>query len=810
MMQAIRVALRSLRKSPGFTALAVVILGLGLGVNATLFTLVRTLLLAPPSGITQPARLVRITRTTDSGSRSGSWAYPDYAFFRDENRTFTGIAALGGGGVVLANTGADAIEATVSFVSGNYFTVLGIPIAAGRPFNQGEDVTPGTVPVAVISTRFWRSHLGAYRGAVGSTVTLNGHPFTIVGVAAGAFHGLNAADGAPDMWIPIMMSPVLKPSDGGGRFRRIPGETENWIQAIGRLRPGIAGAGAEADLTSLWKRLNETFPQWQRGTGVFLTQHFGYAPFIRDRLAATTDLLMAAAFTVLLIACANLALLLLARATARRKELGVRLALGAKRRNVVGRLLVESILLAIGGGMLGVALSIWSADVAAALLPIHVTASFRPDWAVLGFTLGLAVATALVCGAVPAWMVSRTGVVEDLRVGTPVGSRSLLRNTLVAVQVALSLALVAGAGLFVRSLLAAQQVELGFEPENRLLVGVSLGDYGYTAETGPAFIRRALERLSAIPGARTATTTTMVALGNGMWTSDFTPDGVALPPGQSAVEAPTNAVGPDYFQTMGIPLVAGRDFTPRDDRSAAPVVIVNQTLARQVWGDANPVGRTLTRDRYRFTVVGVAADAKYYELGEAPEAQLYYAELQLFRPGVTFVVRGAGDAGSLTSAVRREIRSLDPNLAVTSVRTYEDVLRDAAGPYRVTASLVSMFGSLALLLAGVGLYGVLAYAVVQRTREIAVRMALGAEAHRVAARVVRRGLALAAIGIVVGTAIIWPLSRLARRFLFGVQPGDPLSLGAAALVLLAVATAASAIPARRAARVDPMEALRYE
>jgi predicted permease len=810
-MNALRLALRSLVKTPGFTALAVVILGLGLGVNATLFTLVRELLLAQPSGITQPERLVRITRLTEYGSRSGSWDYSDYGFYRDENRAFTGIAALGGNGVVLVNPGADAIEARLSFVSGNYFTVLGLPFAAGRPFSPEEDVSPGAAPVAAVSERFWRSHLGGNPSAVGSRLTLNGHAVTVVGVVGDAFRGLNPADGLPDVWTPLMMKPVLQPTDDGQDiFHRVPGQTENWIQAIGRLKPGVTATAAREDLSRLWQRLNETFPQWKRGAGVVVSERFGFAPFVRERLVATSRLLMAAALAVLLVACANLALLLLARATARRKELGVRLALGAGRGHLAGRLLTESLILAAGGAVLGLLLAVWSADLAALLLPMRFETAFRPDWMVLGFTTLLALVTALACAVGPAWMVSRTSVVEDLKAGAPGSGRSLARNALVCAQVALSLALVAGAGLFVRSLLQAQRVEVGFAPRGRVLASISLRDHGYTDQSGPAFLRQALERLRALPGVRSATTTTMVALGGGKWTSGFAPDGVPLPAGREYVDAPTNAVGPGYFATMGIPLLAGRDFSLQDDRASVPVAIVNQTLARQVWGATSPIGRTFKRGDYRFTVIGVAMDAKYYDLGEAPEAQVYYAELQLYRPGVTFVVRGALDAAGLVPLVRREIHALDPNLAISSLRTYDDVLRDAAGPYRVTASLVSLFGTLALLLAAVGLYGVQSYVVVQGTREIAVRMAMGARAGQVATRVVRRGLILATVGVAAGMAIVWPASRLVRQFLFGVRPGDPLTLALAIVILLGVAVAASAIPARGAARTDPMEALRHE
>jgi predicted permease len=808
-MNDLRLAFRSLAKTPGFAALAIVILGLGLGVNVTLFTLVRGLLLAPPSGVTQPDRLVRFTRMTDA-SKSGSWSYPDYVFYRDENRTFSGIAALAGRQVVLADRGGDPVEATLAYVSGNYFEVLGIPFVSGRAFSAAEDVTPGAAPLVVLSQRFWETHLGGDPRAVGSTIALNGHPVTILGVVSREFRGLNAAEGVPDLWAPIMMIATLQPGDGGDRFRRVPGQTENWVQSIGRLRPGVSVAAARADLTELWRRLNETFPQWQRGTGVWVTEHFEFAPFVRDQLGATMRLLVLAAGAVLLVACANLALLLLARATARRKEMGVRLALGAGRRHVVWRLLAETLLLAAGGGVVGLLLAVWSADFAAGLLPVRAATGLGLDWVVFGFTAALACGTAMLCGLAPALIASRTSVVEDLKAGAPGSGRSPVRDLLVATQVTLSVALVASAGLFVRSLLHAQRVDLGFEYENRLLLTVSLQDHGYSEDAGIEFVGRAIERLAAIPGVRSATTTAMVALGGGKWTSDFEADGVTPPAGQSAFDGPTNAVGPGYFATLGIPLLAGRDFTLRDDRSSVPVAIVNESLARQVWGASSPIGRTIRRDDSVFTVIGLARDATYYELGEAPEGQIYYSELQLYRGGITFVIQAAGDAAALAPVVRRELHALDPNLAVSSVRSYDEILSDAAAPYRVTATLVSLFGVLALTLAGVGIYGMLSYVVVQGTREIAVRIALGAEAPQVAARVVRRSVRMTAAGIVAGLLLIWPASRLVQRFLFGIAPSDPLSLALAAGVLLAVAVAASAIPAWRAARVDPMEALRYE
>jgi predicted permease len=805
----IRPALRSLRRSPGFTAVAIGILGLGLGANVTIFTVAHSLLLRPPPGIAEPERLVRITRRAE-GTISGSLAYPDYPFYRDENRTFTDIAAYGAGiGIVLASAGIDAVEVRAALVSANYFDVLGTPLAAGRGFRDDEGETPGSAPVVLVSHRFWQAHLGGITSAVGSRLAINGHPFTIVGVVGTAFQGIGPAEGGADVWVPLTMRPVIQPAEDD-LFRRVPGSVNTWIRMVGRLAPGVDIAAARADLDVLARRLETEFPYWNEGAGVHLTEHFAFQPALRGRLVSLLRLLAAAAATVLLIACANLALLLLARASARRREFGVRAALGAGRGQILSRFLAESLLLAGGGSLVGIVVAVWSGRLAGAMLPVSLDTEFRPDAVVLAFALGLGLLTALVIGVVPAWATSRTDLVRDLKDGARARGPSRLRHALVAVQVGLSLMLLAGTGLFVRSFTRAQQVELGFEADDRLLLTVNPGDHGYDDERGIVFVRTALERLAAVPGVRSVGTTRMIALGGGVWTSDFGAPGAQPPAAGTLHEAGTNAVGPDYFRTMGIPILAGREFTAADDRTGQPVIVVNQTLARQLWGDASPLGRVLTRDTLRFTVIGLARDAAYYDLGESPQPQLYFSALQLYQNPVTFVIAANGSAAALAPDVRRVIRSLEAGMAISGLRTFEEVLAQAVVVYRNVARLVGALGTLALVLAAAGLYGVLAHLVALARREIAVRMALGAEARAVALRVLRTGLGLTAAGIAVGTVGFVQLGPLARAFLFEVEPRDPATIVGAAGILLAVAAAASYLPARRAANVDPMEVLRDE
>jgi predicted permease len=805
----LRTALRGLRQTPGFALTAIVMLGLGLGANVTIFTLVNALLLQPPPGIRQPEQLVRVTQQT-SGTISSSVSYPDYEAYRDANRTLQGLAAdAGGTTIVLANTGATAVETPLAFVSDNYFDVLGTPFSHGRSFRADEGRTPGSAPVVVVSHRFWQDHLAGSPSAVGARVAINGHPFVVVGVADQAFQGIGPSEAAPDLWVPLTMLPVFLPS-AADLFRRVPGSIDTWLNLIGRLAPGSDAARAQADFTVMARRLEAEFPYWNEGTGAHVTSHFAYQPALRGRLVSLLRLLGAASGTVLLIACANLALLLLARASARRREFGVRAALGAGRERIAQHFLAQSLLLAAGGSGAAILVAVWSSRLAGTLLPFSFRLEVRPDPTVLGFALALGLLTALLVGALPAWITTRADLTRALKDGSRGSAQSGLRHALVAGQVALSLVLVAAAGLFIRSFTRAQGVELGFETADRLLATVDLTSHGYDEPRGIGFVRTALERLAAIPGVEGAGTTRMIALAGGSWTSGFGAPGAAPPPRGDQHEAGTNSVGPGYFRSLGIPIVAGREFEPSDDRRGRPVVIVNQTLARTLWGDGDPLGRIITRDTIRFAVVGVARDAVYYNLGEAAQPQLYFSALQFFRSPVTFVLASRVPAARLAPDVRRVIRGLDGSLAISALRVYDQVLDGVLITYRNVAALVGLLGVLALALAAAGLYGVLAYLVTQARREIAVRMALGARALEVARRVVARGVGLAAVGVAAGGVGFLLLGRLTRAFLFETAPADPTALGLAAVVLLAVAAAASYLPARRAARTDPMEALRNE
>jgi predicted permease len=560
--------------------------------------------------------------------------------------------------------------------------------------------------------------------------------------------------------------------------------------------------------TGLASWIESTFDEDNEPYRVAVAEHFHLTRRRAEQLRQFLTPLFLAVGAVLLIACANIAILLLARASARQREMGIRAALGASRARVVAQLLTESLLLAGLGSAFGIAIAYWAANLAAGLIPMSFAGDFRPDLSVIGFTLALAAGAAVLFGLVPALQLSRADITVFLHRLRHSRSRANIRNALVVGQLTLSIVLVTGAGLFVRSLLNAQRVNLGFDQERKLLLDVIPANHGYAEDESKEFVRLMVDRLETLPGIRHTSITDRVPF-RGMWTSMIEAPGTEFVEEQR-YESGFNRVGPGYFESMGIPIVAGREFGGTDDAQGPNVVIVNEHVAEEVWPGENAVGKTISRMDRDWTVIGVARNAVYYDIGEEPRAQTYHAFLQNFRPEMTFAIATAGDPMAMVSQVQQVIRDFDPNMAIFNIRTLDDVVARELGQFRVMAILVVLFGALALFLSAVGLYGVQSFLVARRTREIGIRMALGAFERQVAGAVLGRGVSLAAVGVALGIITAYASAQFIQSLLFGVEARDPLIFVMVPIVLLLVSAAASLIPAMRASRVDPVEALREE
>ena len=805
-----RIAVRSLSKDLGFTLTAVAILGLGIGANTTVFTLVNNLFLEPPPDVVEPDRLVRLNRTTQ-GSGFGALAYPDYAYYRDNNEVFDGVFAYDPDGVALSIGVTDRLTAGRGWmVSHNYFDVLGVRPVAGRWFREDEDRTPGTHSVAIVSHTLATTLFGNASNAVGASLSLNGNTFSVIGVPPPTFRGTSPTETPPDVWVPIHAQPILTPLGGDLALRRVSGETWLWLWAVGRLRDDITTEAAQGHMDGLARYLEENFAEWNADWGVVLSPGSRFHPPNATSLTTMTLLLFGVVAAILLIACANLAILLLARGSAKVHDVGMRLALGASRGRVVRALLIESLLLAFTGAALGVAMTYWSADVVAAMLPMGFAISFEPDWTVVLFAVLLATATAALFGVIPAWQVARADVQTVLKGIEHAPGMVRGRNALVVTQVALSLMLVTAAGLCTKSLFTARSIDLGFETENRLLLTVNLGNHGYTEETGRAFIGEALGRLRAVPEVRAASTMRMVPF-RGTWSTSISPPG-STGAGEERVELGLNAVSPDYFTIMGIPLLMGRAFTNADVAgSGINTAVINREMAEMYWPNADPIGQTFGRegDREGVTVIGVAENAHLYALGEETPIHAYVPVHERYASGVTFLI-DAGGSSAVAALASTALHEVDPSLAFISTTTMDDVVGRVFARYRVAAMSVGIFGILALGLASAGLFGVLSYMVSRRKREIGVRVALGASGLQVGRTVVGKGLALAAIGVALGLAGSIAGAEVLTSFLYQVNPRDPLTLLAAPLILLLVAAAASLVPAWRATSVQPVDVLKSD
>jgi predicted permease len=809
--QDLRYGFRRLLKTPGFTLVAVVSLALGIGANTAIFSLVDTVLLRPLP-VREPKQLVEVYGTLHKGADYTIQSHLNYKDYRDRSGdVLSGLLAYRFAAMSLSHNGANE-RVWGYLVSGNYFDVLGVQPALGRGFLPEEDQTAGSHPVAIISYGCWQSRFGGDPAIVGRAAAINNQQFTVVGVAPKGFIGTEIAY-SPEIYVPLMMAKQIEPGSSWLESR-----TDDNLFVVGRLKEGVTKAQAEAALAGLTNQLAQEHPQENEGRGVRLLPPGLFIPEIRDSVITFSAVLMGVVGLVLLLACVNLANLLLARATERRKEIAIRLALGASRARLIRQLLTESVVLSLAGGALGLLLATWVNDLVSAIkLPTDIALVFdlRIDWRVLAFTLGVSLLTGVVFSLLPALQSSNPDVVPALKDETSLGGfrRSRLRNALVVAQVALSLVLLISAGLIVRGLQAARAMHPGFNPRNAVALSFDLGLQGYDEQRGRIFLRELIERAKQTPGVRSVTLTDSLPLSINYNNSGIYVEGQPAALNSDLPLATPIYAGLDYFKTLEISLLRGRDFTAQEDKKESRVALVNETFARKFWHGEDAVGKRFNfgspSDPY-WTVIGVVADGKYNSLGEDPKPVVYRPLMRDYNSNVTLVARVEGDPLTTLASLGRAVQSLDPTLPVYSPKTLSEHMQIPLFPARMAAIVLGSFGLLALVLAAIGIYGVMSYVVAGRTREIGLRMALGADRASVLRLIVGQGMTLALIGLGVGLVLALAAARLLTSQLYGVSPTDPATFAGVVALLSSVAFLACYVPARRATKVDPMIALRYE
>jgi predicted permease len=807
MVNEFRFALRQLAKRPGFTAVVVLTVAVGIGATTAIFSVVNALLLRPIP-VADPERLVNIEERTEQGRFKTSFSLPEYLEYRERAVGVADVAAHHLSDIML-NTGEETAATLALDVSGNYFDVLDIEAARGRFFTEDEASGPDAASVAVISHALWRNALGADPAVVGRTIIVNSQPLTVIGVAPAGFQG-TMVGARPAAWLPAALYERVHHAGDPYRWGQM-----TLFQLFARLAPEMQRPQAEARLTAIARHLAQDHWYWgEAPVGVRLREFSAVPPAMRDAAREFVSLLLIAAGLVLAIAAVNVAGMLLARGADRGREMAIRLALGARRRRLVSQLLVESVTLAMLGGAGGLVLASWLADLLATTRPPG-AGSFSLDLGldarVLVFAVGVSVVTGVAFGLVPAIAATRRNVNETLK-NTATGPRRLrLRSAMVAGQLALSLVLLATAGLFVRTLQSALTTQHGFDPENVLAVELNLRLNDYDEPRGRAFYAHLLERVRALPGAESAALAEVVPLGFTWQQRGARIPGFEPPPGQPAgFSVGYNVVSPGYFRTLRMPLIEGRLFDQSDRPGRSRVMIINETFARRFWPNESPVGRRIEFSSEHAEIIGVVPAGRYRAFDEEPTLFAFVPFEQEYRENMWLHVRARRELRGLVAAIRQEIRALDPNVAPISVTTVEDILGSSLFPQRLAAGLVGGFGLMGLLLAAVGVFGLLSFTVAQRTREIGLRMALGAKQADVLRLVLRRGLVLVVIGTGAGLAVAVLATRLVRGLLVNVSPTDPVTLVAVVGLLTFVALIAAWLPARRAARVHPMEALRYE
>jgi putative ABC transport system permease protein len=809
--QDIRFGFRILFKSPAFTLVAALSLALGIGANTAVFSVINATLLKPLP-VEEPERLVSFF-TTDVG-RPGNLptSHLNYVDYRDQNQVFSGLMAYTFAQLNL--TRGETNEPVFGLVvSGNYFDVLGVKAASGRTFMPDEDKTPGARPVVILSHGLWQRSFGADPNLVGKTISLNRHDFSVVGIVPEGFTGTDLGPG-PDLWVPMMMHDQAQPGFDWYNTRR-----GLFLNLVGRLKPGVNVEQAQASLKTFAAQLAQSYPRDNEGRSakVIPLLQARVDPDGTGQLMLASGVMMAVVALVLLIACANIANLLLARASARRKEIAMRLALGASRSRLIRQLLTESLVLSLLGGLVGFLVALWAKDLLRSVGPFDGGPNAPPvatlNFRVLGFTLLISLLSGVIFGLAPALQASKPDLVLTLKGETSAPARRAfgfnLRKALVVIQVALSLVALISAGLYVRSLRNAQAVNPGFVTDNILLAGFNLGREGMARPQGVNFQRQLVERAGALPGVQAVTIASNRPFGGGRLRSVFL-EGQA--PSARGVLVQVNQVGLRFFETLGIPLTKGRDFSEQDGENAPQVVIINETMARRFWPDQEAVGKRFKffgEEFYR-EVVGVARDTKYNNLTEANAPFIYLPLLQNYADAGTLHVRATGDAARMTAAVRGVAKDLAANVPLLNVQTLGERIDQSLNGQRSQTNLLAFFGLLALLLSSIGIYGVMAYSVAQRTREIGIRMALGARSQNVLSLVVRQGMTLVMIGVVLGLIASFAVTRFIGSLLFGVTASDPATFAVTSLLLVGVAAMASYLPARRATKVDPLLALRHD
>ena len=819
MLQDIRYAIRSAFRNPGLTLVIVISLALGIGANTTIFTLINAVFLRPVP-VSDPARLAQVFTVMPKSSAYQTLSLANYRDFRDNVPEFSGLMAFQFIGANLVG-GTEPVAIGGQLVTGNYFQVLGVDAALGRTITAEEDTTPGASPVLVISAGLWKRAFASHPDVVGKTVSLNGFKFTVVGIMPGEFKGLQTL-GNVDFWAPLAMHKQLVTGETAQTFYTARNALS--FQVVGRLQPGVTLERARQAMKTMAKRLEEQYPTENEGRSVEL---FPLAEAVlgvggRDNLMRSGGLLLAATGLVLLIACGNVASLLLARAMERRKEIAVRLSVGAPRWRLIRQLLAESGVLALLGGSAGILVATFGRDLLWSFRPTGMREDFLDltlEPQVLWFTVALSLVTGILFGLIPAIQGSRLDLVSAIKSHTEAPSRGGrwtlgldLRDLLVTGQVAVSLLALIGAGLFLRSLYEAQRLNPGFRTEGLSVMFINVGAQGYSPQGGMQFFRETVERVRQLPGVESASWGEAIPqFSGGAASRRVFPEGRELPQELRSLFVPFNGIWPGYFATVGIPLLKGRDFTEADREGTELVAIVNETMARMYWPGEDPLGK---RFKHRlnpnfYTVVGVARDAKYGGIASAPPPHLYYPALQYYTPAMSLAVRASGNAQVVLPSVLQVIRQIDDTMPLPQVQTMAEVLRGNLWTERMGAMLLVVFGLLAVTLTAVGVYGVMAYSVTQRTHEIGIRMALGAAHADVLRMVLRHGLTLTLLGVTIGLAAAFGVTRLIASLLY-VSPTDGLTFTMISALLASVAMLASLLPARRAARVDPLVALRQE